>query len=194
MIVLALEEYDIESDIGLNKLPKFFLKLKTREYFKIGVIELRFISIPDRTDQRGGYNFRGRVEVTFTSYSLNNEELDLLRKLVEMDDLGDLFKVMEGVTEEGLEKIQLDIDEFLNEDNKNQEEKSENKKNKKEKDTNPFSALFSFFKFESNKSDALINTDSKYEQVIRSQAILESRKSCVKLWNGFKGSVQLATF
>ena len=99
-------------------MPEIYEKLvekkKIRRYNAILVAEVKFRSVPDRTAQQGGYTFRGKLELTFTSYALNDEEIDLVRKELEKDDIGDLYEVIQGATDESLGKLQTDIDEILN--------------------------------------------------------------------------------
>ncbi len=185
--LLAKGEYELENDVKKGELPKVFMKAKVREYFPIGIVEIKFRSIPERM-QQGGYGFRGRADITFTSYSLNEDELKVLRDQLSKDDIDDMMKLVEGATDESLAQIQIDIDEFLKD---KEEEKKKKEEERIREDINPFTALFSFFKSEKKdkKRDPVkegIKPDSSIEKVIRSQAALQSRKITRKIYDGFK--------
>lgn len=178
--------YDPADDVLSGDLPKVFKKMKFRKYTPFTIIEFGFRSAPDRADQRGGYGYRGKAEVVFTSFAMNEDELKLLKKKVEEDDFGDVYKMITGATEESLGQLQGDIEELLGEKDPNKEEGK-----KKGEDANPFSALFSFFKKEEKKKSGDLEKDgipkdTEYEKVLRSQALLGSRWTCRKLYDDYK--------
>lgn len=187
LILLGQSEYKTNDDVKKGDLPEMFnemeAKKKIRMYSPIIIIELKFRSVPERAGQ--GYGFRGKLEAVFTSYALNDRELKILREETERDDIGDALKLIEGATTESLDKLQEEIDEYLNEKDKKTEEKK-----KDDKDTNPFSALFSFFKSDSGEKkddkDKIIPADSNYEKVVRSRAIIKGREECRKFFNLYK--------
>ena len=190
LVLLAKSRpYDISVDVLSGALPKFFKKMKFKKYIPLTVVEFVFRSAPDRTDQRGGYGYRGRVEVKFTSFALNEDELKVLKEKMGEDDFGDVYKFITGATDDSLAQIQDDIDELLGD--KEAKEKEEEEKKKKE-DANPFTALFDFLKRDDKKKEEKnfeeegMPKDSEYEKVIRSQAILKARLDCRKLYDNYK--------
>ena len=186
LTILGKGKYGPDKDVLAGILPKSFKKITKRKYSPIVIVEFRYRSAPERT-QQGGYGFRGRAEIDFTSYALNEEELKTLKEELEKDDLGDLMQLLEGSTTESLEQIQVDLDEFLEDKKKQQKKESE--------DTNPFSALFSIFtpkKHEESKSGIRKDTDA--EKVIRNQAIILARANCNKLYNSYKGANEMPGF
>jgi len=189
LVLLGEIPYKPEDDVNAGELPKSFKKLKVRKYSSVVIVEFRFRSIPERTER--GYGFRGRTEIVFTGYGLNEEELEILRKQIEKDDVGDMLQIVEGTTE-SLEQLSEDIAHFLEGD----KEKKEEKKEKKSEDTNPFSALFepiaNLFKKEEKKEGDKPKSDSYEEKIIRSQAIIEARKKCSKIYDSFKKSRNMA--
>ena len=192
LVLMAKGKYDPLKDVASGELPEVFKKLKLRKYTPATIVELRFRSVPSRETQQGAYGYRGKVEVTFTSFALNVDEMKVLAEKIEEDDLGDAFKFIEGVTDESLGQIKDDINALLG------EEVKEEKKEKKAEDTNPFSALWSFFK--SDKKDEKkdlskgILKDSNYEKIVRSQAILEARWACRRLYDSFKKAHGMPAF
>lgn len=196
LTLLAESEYEAIDDVGPGNLPRIFLtrekSKQDRSYVPILIVELKFRSIPERT-QQGGYGFRGKVDIEFTSYALNDEELDLLRKSIEQDDLGDVLQLIDGITKDSLEHLKEDIDKYLG------ETKDEKKEKKEHEDTNPFTALFSLFKSEPKKKDkkseeSLPEKDNEYEKVIRSQAIIKARMECRKMYDLYKKANSMPTF
>ncbi len=193
LVLLAQGKYDFKKDIGSGELPKFFEKLKLRQYIPITLIEFSFRSIPERSDQRGGYTFRGRVEITFTSYALNEDELKVFKDKVAEDDFGDIYKLIENATDKSFSELQKDIEDLLGDEKKPE-------KIKDDSDTNPFSALFSFLKTE--KSDKKenkdlskgIEKDSEYEKILRNQSILSARLACRKLYDDYKKAIGIPAF
>lgn len=190
LTLLGQSEYKPDDDVNSGDLPKTFKKAKLRKYSPLIVIELKFRSIPERAGQQG-YGFRGRVEINFTSYALNQDETKLLKSEIEKDDIGDIVQLIEGSTDESLGMLKEDIDSFLNElDTK--KTSSYNPENSSE-DTNPFSALFSIFKKEKKESPVEktgekkeISKDTDLEKVVRSQAIIKARQECRKFYSLYK--------
>ncbi len=192
LILLGEAEYDPMDDVRKGDLPELFKNAKIRKYPPIIIVELKFRSIPERAGQQG-YGFRGRFEAVFTSYALNQDELEILKKEIEKDNLGDVLKLIEGSTSESLAYIRDEIDLFL-EENEVKEKKKVN-----EEDTNPFSALFSIFKKERSKEEkkdlsAGIPADSEMEKVVRNQAILKARKECRKIYDLYKKAHNMPAF
>lgn len=195
LVLLGEIPYKPEDDVKSGELPKSFKNVKARKYSSIVIVEFRFRSIPERTER--GYGFRGRTEIVFTGYGLNEDELKTLREELEKDDLGDMLQLIEGATTESLDKISEDINFFLSEEGNQKEEKKE-KEEKNSGDTNPFSALFEpisnlFKKEEKGEKDKGIASDSFMEKIIRSQAIIEARKKCSKIYDSFKKSKSMPT-
>lgn len=196
LTLLGEGKYELARDVGSGELPKFFKNLKLRKYVPIVLVEFNFRSIPERSDQRGGFTFRGRAELTFTGLSLNEDELKILKEKIAEDDIGDLYNLIEGATEKSFSELQKDIEEFL------EEEKKDEKEEKDKEDVNPFAALFSFWKTDKKekkdekKKDLSkgIEKDSEHEKVIRNQTILAARISCRKLYDSYKGSNQMPSF
>lgn len=189
LILLGEDEYNPEGDIQQGELPKSFRRMKLRKYVPLIIVEFNFRGAPDRSDQRGGFGYRGRAEIKLTSYALNEDELKVLKEKIREDDVGDMFSLIEDATTNSLGEIKEDIDHYLNSNNKEKEEEEEND------DSNPFSALFSFIKKgkKEDKKDLSkgIPSDSTEEKVLRSQAILEARWKCRKLYLEYKKSMEM---
>ncbi len=198
LVLLGKGKYDPEGDIGKDDLPKFFKTLiekkMIRKYTPLTLVEFFYRTIPDRNDQRGGYAYRGRVEITFTSFVLNEDELTVLKREVERDDFGEVYEAIMGSTDKSLGEINADIGDLLGE----KEEKKEKEESKSSE--SPWKSLFSLFKDEEKKDDknlkksGLPKKDNEYEKVVRSQALLGARFSCRKLYNDYKKSLGMSSF
>lgn len=188
--IIALRTYDPKEDVDKDDLPKIFLKFmaeKTvRKYISIMLLELKYRSYPERTPN-SGYGFRGRVDMKFTPYALSEEELKILKKELEKDDVDDVFRLVEGATTESLGKLKEDVDEFLSDA---PIKRTEEKKKESKSDDNPFSALFSGLNFTAFKSSdsksKLVVPDTDAEEIIRGQAIIEARKRTRTFYNFYK--------
>ncbi len=193
LVLLAKGRYDPKTDIDDGLIPKFYEKLKVRRCTPFTLFEFRFRSAPDRADQSGSYGFRGRVEVTFTPFALNDDEFKVLKSEVEKDDFGDVYEMIMGATEKSLGQIKDDIDELISDGGSKGRKEEENSN-----DINPFSALFSFLKRDKKeeKKDFSkgIPKDNSHEKVLRSQAILSARYITNKFYNKYKVAHEMPSF
>lgn len=147
---------DVKQAVVNKDLPEDFKKIKKlRTYNSVVFVDFNFRGIPSRTGQH--YVFGGRAEVTFKAYALNDDELKLLKQKLSENDLEESLKLVQGMTDESLQEIKADIDEFFGDKEKEAEEKA------KEEDTNPFSALFSFLK--PGKKDKKTDEDKEKEEI-----------------------------
>lgn len=188
LVLLGIDNYNPEAEIKSGDLPKGFDKKLKKKFNPIVLVEFKFRSAPDRADSRGGYSFRGRAEVSFTSFALDSEELKILKTEIEKDDIGDLLSIILGATDESLAQIKVDLDELLDEKKPKQEEKEE-----ESEDTNPFTSLFSFLKSSDKKVESGLKKDNDFEKIARSQAILSARWKCRKLYGEYKKAHEMPT-
>lgn len=195
LTVLAESGYDPADDVSNGELPKLFKKAKTRKYAAVVIVEFKFRSVPERTQQ--GYGFKGKAEITFTTYGLSDEELKILREEIAKDDVLDVMKVIEGATTESLGTLRDDITKYLG--NVPGISKEEKKEEKKEEESNPFKALASFFKTEKEEENkespkpGEIKEDSDTEKILRSQAIIDARKRGYLLYDLYKKSHNMSS-
>ena len=125
-------------------LPKEFERLKIkRDYYFCTLVEFKFRGIPQRIAQQAHYAFGGRAEISFKAYVLNSEELEKFEEELEASDVEDVLKLIEGATGESLEKIQDEINFFLEEKDEKEmrEQESEKSEEKSTDQSNPFVAL-----------------------------------------------------
>lgn len=200
--VLAYAEYDINDDVAAGNVPDLFKHYKGRKYFKVLVLELDFRSIPQRVSQRGDWSFGGKAELKFTSYALNDEELDVLKKEIDKDDLKSMLELVQGATDDSLKQIDKEIraltegkeeEDIEKEDEEKAKAEAEAKEAKKKGDDFGFKALFSAFKFKKKekdkfdpKKDVIPAPDDEYEKVVRSQCAIDSRATCFTTFDTYK--------
>lgn len=196
LVMLAKGKYDPIADIKMGELPEVMKNMKLRKYIPLAIVEFRFRTAPERFDQKGGYGFRGRVEVAFTSFALNEDELQAFKEAVAEDDFGDVYEMISGATEKSIGELKDDIDDILGKGEIAVEGLVEEKKVVQKGDDNPFSALFSFAKREEKKKDLSkgIPKDSDFEKALRNQAVLNARISCRKLYNEYKKAHGMPAF
>ncbi len=192
LTLMAVGDYSMDEEIGLELMPMALKDIKQRKYYSIMIVEMNFRASPGKVGQN--YAFRGKLDLNFTSYALNEEELKVLREELEKDDLGDVMRLVEGATSESLEQLNKDIEEFLGE---GAMEKKEEIKEKDSADVNPFTALWSIFKGEEKKKKDLsrgIKLDTDVEEIVRSQTIIQGKKDALKIYGMFKKAHKMPAF
>jgi hypothetical protein len=161
LVLMGKLPIDIKSETetkGKNLPEEFFKYIQlinskiVRNYNSVVLISFLFRGIPQRITQRGDYGFGGRIEMTFDCYSLNDDEIKVFDAQLKKDAVDFSFSLIKDSVDAPLEQLKEDLDNLLGEKEKKKEEKKEDKK---EDDINPFSALFSLFKFkkEEKKED-----------------------------------------
>jgi len=188
-----------EAAIDEKFLPKSFAKMKNlRDYYSVVLVEFNFRGVPTKTGQH--YSLGGRAEVKFKAYGLNSDELGLLDERLKESDLDDSLKLVEGMTDESLEQIKKDIEDFIGDKKEKVEEKE------KVEDTNPFSALFSFFRREKKTSkedkkgkikemkEKGVKPDNYAEKYIRNLARAIAINRCYDIFDIYKKGHGMASF
>ncbi len=117
-----------------GELPKDFQKMKLkRDYYSCILVNFNFRAIPAQG------RLIGRIEISFSAYALNTDEIKKIDRELEKSDVGDVLKLIEGATTESLDEIQKEIDFFL-------EDKEDKKAKESSNDSsNPFLALIGYY-------------------------------------------------
>src|SRR3989344_585491 len=198
--VLAYSEHKTKDDVDNGLLPEFFKDLKekdVRKYFKVLIVELEFRGIPQRVSQRGDWSFGGKVEIRFTSYALNKDELNVFKDELNRDDFSSMLKLVEGATDESLKQIEKDVralvegKEIEDIEKEEKEKKEEKERKKKEGDDFGLNGFFSLFKIKKKPKVKIdykkpLPVDNNYEKVLRSQAIITANESCFNTFDNYK--------
>ena len=164
LTIMGKSELKIRDEALAGNFPKEystekFLKKQKRKFYMCVLVDFYFRGIPQRIGQPSQYVFGGKTEVVYKAYVLSEDELDKLEEELSKSDLGDVLQLIDGATDESLQVMQDEIDDFLNE--KDDEEEEENKKS--EDDVNPFLALFGKSEKSSNKK--VKKSEDKKEEV-----------------------------
>jgi hypothetical protein len=208
LTLLATKKFDVAGNsLGSgHALPSGFKNLKMkRDYYQCMLVDLVFRGIPRNVGQH--YAFGGRVEVSFKAYSLNEEELFLLKEKLKESDLNNTLELVSGMTKESLEKLDKDIKEFL-------KDKKEEKEEKNDSDVNPFLALLGLGKNKEEKKEdkketpkekakkekeekikktGKIESDNYAEKLVRKNAELVAMKHLFTLYDVYKKSHGMAS-
>lgn len=176
--LLGKSEINPKQEAIAENLPLKFKKLKMdRKFYQCVFIDFVFRGIPRAIPaaQRGHYVHGGRAEIKFKSYALNEDEILLLNKKLEDEDMKYILDISEGVSETGLAELKEDIDRFLNKSEKGEKEE-------KSSDINPFSELGKAFigmfgLGEKKKGDVKGKTD---EELLKEKAALLEKEGIKK--------------
>ncbi len=189
--LLAQREYPVNEDVDRGDLPRFILQAKRRDLFSVLILELKFRAAPERT-AGGAYGYRGRFELTLTSYALNAEELAALRRELDRDNLDTTMRALGGDSGKAIAELVKQVETLVAGPVKEKEPEPD--------DPNPFTSLFAFKKTFGSENKRIepggetvapIIPDSEIEQVIRSQAILDARRRCLQLYNHCKSALKM---
>ena len=186
------------------KVPEKFkgYKLK-RSYNQCIIIGLKYRGhVSQRMTQKGDYGFAmgGRIDMTFDCYALNDEELSLVKKELNKDDVTDSMAFSADVAGDALKELKEDLDHFLKGDE--EKKKVEESKAKESEDINPFAALFGLFKgFENvgkEKKNVIDNVkdikkDNFVEQTVRADAASSAGSTLYTIYDIYKKAHGMAS-
>ncbi|MBD3253077.1 hypothetical protein GF386_05060 [Candidatus Pacearchaeota archaeon] len=193
LTLIGKNPIDIEEEVADQTLPPGFERMKLKTYNSIVILDFKFRGIPSKAGQH--YVFGGRVEVDFKSYAMNEEEIEELKYQLSQSDLELSFKLIEGMTTDSLQQIQVDLNELLGEESKKSEKKSD--------DVSPFGALFKPIKpkkkerSEEEKHEERVKKikSEKYaERKLRELAIKNANSLCFRVYDIYKKGHGLASF
>ena len=195
LVLLAQREYPVEEDVDRGELPRMFLKAKRRIYCPVLSLELKVRAAPERASP-GAYGYRGRFDLTLTSYALNQEEIAVLREQIDRENLDEVMATVAGKATGTLNQLLKQMESFAPEPMKSEAEPD---------DPNPFLALFGLedrpSESEAGNSDDTsqvhwwsIAKDTDVEAVVRSQALLDARRRCLEFYNACKAALKMPCF
>ena len=194
LALLGKSKLNFKKAIQYKDLPEGFSNYKMkRDYYSCVVVSFVFRGMPQKVTQQH-YGFGGRVDINFDSYSLNEDELKLVSKEMEKQNLEEGLKFVQENTETSLEELKEDIENFLS----NKEKKPEEKE--KSADTNPFSALFGFLKPKDKKQKKKeiseikeIKKDNFVEKTVRQVAANTAKKNLYAIYDVYKKAQGMAS-
>ena len=189
--LLAQREYPVNEDVDRGDLPRFILQARQRALLSVLILELKFRAAPERT-AGGAYGYRGRFELTLTSYALNADELTALRRELDRDNLDTTMRALGGDSGKVIAELVQHVETLAAGPDKEEEPEPD--------DPNPFTSLFAFKKTFGSENEKIetgsetiepVVRDSEIEQVIRSQAILDARRRCLQFYNRCKSVLKM---
>lgn len=195
LCLLGKKEIKVKEEAEAKNLPYILRELKLkRKYYACVLVDFTFRGIPQRVSQAGHYAFGGKVNVSFKAFALNEDELKLLKKELEKQDLEDALKIVEATTEESLKQLADDLNHFL-----------EEKEEKKEEKTKGFFGLFASKREEKKETKEKkekkkepkigeIKKDNFEESIIRAYAEQQAAALCFKIYDVYKKSHGMASF
>ena len=190
VVLMAQEPTFLDEQIAAGNLPKWLGKERYRPSIPTILVELSFRAIPEEA-KTGGFVYRGRAEITLTSYALREDEKGLLLLLAEQMDFTRMLRALGVNSDEDIESILAAIQELAT------TKEPESGKPNNPSDVNPFVVLWSMVTgivkdptgVEGEKPEGQSveqRSDSHPEKVLRSHAILFSREKCRQVWDGLK--------
>jgi len=198
LTIMGSRELDVEDKILDRELPEGFKKKKNlRKYHSIVFIDFRFRGIPNK--QGSNYVMGGKADVHFRSYSLNQDEMGLLKEKLGDSDLTDSLKLIQGITEDSLGELKEDIEEFM-------EDKTTTTNTK----PTLFEEITSFFKspkdlrkereikkkkekFEKIKEAGIAKKDNYAESYLRAVAEADAMNNCFSIYDVYKKAHGMAS-
>ena len=187
--LLAVGPDVLSEAVETGQLPGWIVRKVRRSYRPVLVLELRFRARPHRSRSQG-YAYRGRTELTLTSYGLHDDELSLVRNALETDTLRDSLQIGVGEAADTLGELVHRIQQLVHPMQAAPAQESTPDQ------TNPFSALFSLFKavirwLSYGTADQAFKgendrPDTSLESVLRSMAITKGTQHAQDLYQDLK--------
>jgi hypothetical protein len=122
-----------------------------RPYYTCILVDFVFRAVPTQG------NYIGKADVTFRGYALNEDEISKFKQEMESSDVGDVLRLIEGITDESLQQLQEDINYFLEGEPESPSEAEA------PDESNPFLALLGFY---GKKKAPKPKTSKKEEPII----------------------------
>lgn len=150
--LLGVMKLNVKEESYNGVLPKDLQDMKfDRDYYTCVLVDLRFRGIPQRAGQQSHYVFGGKVDVKFSAYSLNSDELEMMRNELGKDDVDDVLKLIDGASSDSINQLQEEINFFLEEKDKEEEKKAK----KESEDINPFFAITGYYNVSSDERKSM---------------------------------------
>lgn len=212
LTLLAKNQVDVAGEVESGNLPPAFAKKKDkiRDFWQVILVDFKFRTYPTQQAPHAG-----RVDIKFSAYALNNDEMLLFEKLREEAAVDSVLGVAERASGESLKVLQEDINRFLelNIEKKEEKEKKEKllltelyddikkyfvspSKSEKEREEKEKKAKEKKEKEERKKKlkEEGVADDNYEESVVREFTELNAAEFCFKTFDVFKKSQGMASF
>ncbi|MCK9568101.1 hypothetical protein M0R72_04070 [Candidatus Pacearchaeota archaeon] len=202
LTLLGKNKLDVADEAAKGNAPIDFAKDKflgnRRKYASYVLVSFTFRGIPQRISQQSHYAFGGRAEITFSAYSLNDDEIKKFNETMKQSEINDVLTLIEGATTESLTHLEEDINSFLDE---KQEEKKLEKGMSLKDAFEPFSALFGLYnkktqtKKDTKKESGVVAPDDWAEEnYFRPLAAEQAKTNAMTLFDTYKKSHGMESF
>lgn len=115
---------NVRKAIDAGNLPESFYNTKLRQnYYSCIFVDFSFRGLP-RIASRGEsthYVHGGRAHLNFKAYTLNDDELSLLKKEIDKEEIYDGLRLVEGITSDSLIPIHDDLMKYIEKEKKKEE-------------------------------------------------------------------------
>jgi hypothetical protein len=198
LTLFGKREFEVNDGIASGDLSPEYAKIKMRrKYYSCILVDFYFRGIPQRIGQQG-FAFGGRAEVTFRAYVLNEDEIEMLEKVMENSDFEAALQLI-GYADESLKALESDINEFL------EEETPTKAMAEHGGGANPFLALLGAYEKKEEKKEAKKEKKKKekklselkdtwIEQQIRNSGKKNAIDSCFQFFDIYKKAHGMASY
>ncbi len=192
LTLLGKSKLDLDNAVFDGKLSSQTAKAAKKDFFTCIVIDFKFRGIPTRIAQQPHYTFGGKTKVTFSAFTLDENEYEKVKEELDKTDVEDVLNLIKGITEDSLDTLKKDIDFFLEESS----ETATKEQKEKPKDTSdPFSALLGRYEKKSSKDGKKIKPDNFTEsEYIRPLAEEEAKETAFKFFDVYKKAHDMSSF
>jgi hypothetical protein len=105
--LMLTKSISIDDEVDNKNLPASFKKVKLRKLYKTIFIDYTFRNYP--TQQ---FPHAGRVDIKFSAYALNEDELALVKDRIEQEQESSLLGIAGNLSETSIKEIQEEIDKY----------------------------------------------------------------------------------
>jgi len=190
VVLMAQEPRFLEEQIAAGILPKWLGKERYRPSIPTILVELSFRAIPEEA-KTGGFVYRGRAEITLTSYALREDETRVFLLSVEQMEFTKMLRALGVYSDEDVESVLTAIRGLAT------TKEPESGRPKNTSDVNPFAVLWSILsgivknpaaadRERRDGQSVILRKDSPPEAILGSHAILFSQEKCRQVWDGLK--------
>lgn len=193
LTLLGKSKLNLDNAIFEGKLSSQTAKATKKDFFICIVIDFKFRGIPQRIAQQPHYVFGGKTKVTFSAFTLDENEYEKVKEELDKTDIEDVLNLIKGITEDSLDTLRKDIDFFLEESSETELTKQQKEKPKDTSD--PFLALLGRYEKKPSKQGKGIKPDNFTEsEYIRPLAEEEAKETLFKFFDIYKKAHGMSSF
>ena len=193
LTLLGKLKLNLDNAVFEGKLSSQTAKSAKKDFFTCIVIDFKFRGIPQKIAQQPHYAFGGKTKVTFSAFTLDENEYEKVKEELDKTDVEDVLNLIKGITEDSLDTLKKDIDFFLEESSETEITKEQKEKPKDTSD--PFLALLGRYEKKPPKKEKGIKSDNFTEsEYIRPLAEEEAKGTAFNLFDIYKKAHGMSSF